>query len=159
MLQPASIHLLPNVGSRQWSYDPEKEIFGEQAELSRREARSKNTAIAVGVAVVATAVAVAATSDGDDFDDDDDGLNLFDDDGDTFVFINNGVPPPPLQYYPPNVHFWKDFALRKTTLEKKQKVGGKVVFPRMDEAREFTMIIPVGEEEIRANFKQRIFQP
>ena len=153
LLKPEEIHLLTDNGGRLWCYDPEKEIFGEQMELSRREARAKNTAVAVGVAAVATIVAVAATSDGDNNDNDNDF------DGDTFVYVNTLVPPPPMEYRPPNVNFWKDYSLRKTTLEKGYKIGGKIVFPRMDDVREFTVVVPVGEEELKATFRQRIYQP
>ena len=72
LLQPEEIHILTDNGGRLWSFDPEKEIFGEQVELSRREAAGKNAAVAIGVATVAAVVAVAATSDGDGGGDDND---------------------------------------------------------------------------------------
>ncbi len=153
LLRPEEIYILPNHGSKAWCYDPEKEIFGEQVEMSRREAAGKNAAVAIGVATVAAVVAVAATSDGDG----DGGDNDFD--GGTFVYVNTAVPPPPMEFRPPDLNFWKDYSLRKTTLEKGYKVGGKVVFPRMDAAREFTVVVPVGGTELKAKFKQKIFQP
>ena len=155
LLQPEQIHLLTDNGGRAWAFDPEKEIFGEQMELSRREAAGKNAAVAIGVVAVAAVVAAAVTSDGDNNDNDND----IDFDGDTFVYVNTAVPPLPLEYMPPNVNFWKDYSLRKTTLEKGYKVGGKVVFPRMDDVREFTIVVPVGDVEMKAKFQQKIFQP
>ncbi|MEO1259766.1 MAG: hypothetical protein AAFZ15_13320 [Bacteroidota bacterium] len=157
LLKPEEIYIQTDNGGNLWSYDPEKEIFGEQMEASRQEARNKNAAVAVGVAVVATAVAVAATSDGDNSGNDGD-VNFFDG-GDTFVYVNTAVPPPPMEFQPPNLNFWKDYSLRKTTLEKGYKVGGKVVFPRMDNARTYTVVVPVDGVELRASFRQRIYQP
>lgn len=159
LLDPAEIYLTPDIGNNRWSFDPEKEIFGEQVELSKRDARSKNTALAVGVATVAAVVAVAATADGDGGDDNDfnDNDGFFD--GNTYVYVNNTVPPPPMQYFPPNINFWKDYALRKTTLDKGYKVRGKVVFPRIDQARDYTLSIPIGDKVLQAAFHQRVFQP
>jgi hypothetical protein len=34
-----------------------------------------------------------------------------------------------------------------------------VVFPRNDEIREFSLIVPIGHETIEATFKQRLFLP
>ncbi len=152
LLQPENIFFLSDSGEKGWAYDPEQEIFGEQMAASRRDAGAKNAAVLVGVAAVATIVAVAATSD----DDDDNDLDLG---GDTFVYVNTTVPPVPLEYRPPNINFWKDYALRKTTLEKGYKVGGKVVFPRADMVRSFTIVVPVGGVELKASFHQRLFQP
>ena len=153
LLKPEEIHVQPENGGRIWCYDPEKEIFGEQMEMSRKEAAGKNAAVAIGAAVVATAVIAIAASDGEN----DNNNNDFD--GDTFVYVNTAVPPPPMEFRPPNINFWKDYSLRKTTLEKGYKVGGKVVFPRMDDARVFTVIVPVGDKELKASFRQRIYQP
>ena len=108
------------------------------------------------VAAVATIAVVAATSDGGGSRGDDD----FDDTFNSFVYVNTAIPPPlPMEFMPPNLNFWKDYALRKTTLDKDYKVGGKVVFPRIDESRIITVVVPVGEHELRASFNQRIFQP
>ncbi len=156
LLQPEQIHILTDNGGRVWSFDPENEIFGEQVELSRQEARNKNTAVAVvGVAVAATIVAVAASSDGNNSNNDGDGINT----ATSLLYVSSVVPPPPLVVMPPNDNFWKDYSLRKTTLDQGYKVGGKVVFPRMDESRVLTVVIPVGDQKLKASFKQRIFQP
>ena len=156
LLKPEEIYIQTDNGGNLWSYDPEKEIFGEQMELSRREANNKNAAVAVGAAVVAVAVAAAIADDDDDGDGGD--VDLFDG-GDTFVYVNTAVPPPPMEFQPPSLDFWKDYSLRKTTLEKGYKVGGKVVFPRMDNTRNYTVVVPVDGVELRASFRQRIFQP
>ncbi len=153
LLEPEKIFMIADNGSKRWAFDPEKEIFGEQMAASRREAGAKNAAVWAGVATVATIVAIAAA------DDDDDGDNDFDFDGDTFVYINTATPPPPMDFQPPHINFWKDHSLRKTTLEKGYKVGGKVVFSRNDMAKHFTLIVPVGNVELKADFNQRIFQP
>ncbi len=163
LLQPEQIHLLANNGGKVWSFDPENEILGEQIALSKQEAKSKNTAVAVGVAVAATLVAVAATSDNSNGNGD--GLNTLNTTSDllnatgNLLLISTVAPPPPLDVMPPDLNFWKNYSLRKTTLEQGYKVGGKVVFPRMDESRTLTVVIPVGDRELRASFKQRIFQP
>jgi len=156
LLEPEQIYIQTDNGGKVWSFDPEREIFGDQVDRSRQEARNKNTAVAVGVAAVATIVAVAATSDGDGSGGNaEGGFNTAND----FVYINTVIPPPPMNVKPSEMSFWEDYALRKTSLEKGYKAGGKVVFPRMDEFRNLTLVIPFGGRELRANFKQRVFQP
>ncbi|MEK7257463.1 MAG: hypothetical protein AAB316_22095 [Bacteroidota bacterium] len=138
------------------AFDPEREIFQEEMDASRREANAKNATVAVAAAVVATAVAVAVASDGDG------GGNNNNDDLDFggFYYVSTTVPPPPpLAAYPPAPAFWEDLSLRKTTVRKGYKVGGKVVFPRFDHAREFSVSVPVGGTVMTAHFVQRVFKP
>ncbi len=138
------------------AFDPEVEIFGKKVEASRREANSKNLAVAVGVAAVATVVAVAATSDGDNDNNNDNGSNNFT----SVTYVSTDVVPPvPAVYLPPDIAFWEDASLRKTTLAKGYKAGGKVVFPRLDQFRTFQISIPVDGRVLTAHFRQRIFQP
>ncbi|HFA50740.1 MAG TPA: hypothetical protein ENJ95_17165 [Bacteroidetes bacterium] len=160
LLQPEVIQLVANTGRKAWAYDPEKEIFGGQMERSRKEAANKNTALAVGAVVVAATVAAIASDDDGGGGRSDDGIVLDGlDAAATISYAYYAVPPPPMQYLPPTIDFWKDYSLRKTTLDKGYQVSGKVVFPRMDEARELTVVVPVGDVELKATFKQRLIQP
>ena len=158
LLNPDDIYLLTNTGEKVRAFDPEKEIFGEQIERSKQEARSKNAALAVGAVAVAAVVTAAVVSDGEGEGNSNDSNEILDNTLDTYVLLN-AAPPPPLIYLPPSIDFWKDYALRKTTLEKNYKVGGKVVFPRVDHAIGLTLVIPVGGVELRGHFTQRLFQP
>ncbi len=138
------------------AFDPEFEILGKKVEASRREANSKNLAVAAGVAAVATVVAVAATSDGDNSNNNDNGNNNFT----SVTYVGTNVAPPvPVAFLPPDMAFWEDASLRKTTLAKGYKAGGKVVFPRLDQYRSFQISIPVDGRVLTAHFRQRIFQP
>ena len=154
LVSPEEIYLqqIEN-GANLHAFDPEVEIFGGKMKASRQEAAAKNIAVAVGVATVATVVAVAATSDGDN-------KKGIDYSNTSITYIGTDVtPPPPSVYYPPNIVFWEDYSLRKTTLAKGYKVGGKVVFPRLDYYPSLYVSIPVGGRVLTAHFKQKVYQP
>jgi hypothetical protein len=157
LVSPEEIYLQRDSdGSPIPALDPEVEIFGKKVEASRREANSKNLAVAVGVAAVATVVAVAATSDGDNTNNNNDNGNNFT----SITYIGTDVAPPaPAVYLPPDIAFWEDVSLRKTTLAKGFKVGGKVVFPRLDQYQSFSISIPVDGRVLTAHFRQKVFQP
>lgn len=150
LISPEEIYLETGTGIGLFALDPEQQIFEGKVKASRREAGNKNAAVALGVATVAAVVAVAATTDSDN-----DGY-----DGGGFVYVSTGVvPPPPLAYLPPDHIFWEDFSLRKTTLQPRYRANGKVVFRRLDNQLGYSMVVPVGGTELRAGFKQRVFQP
>lgn len=157
LISPEAFYLELPGGQKIKSFDPEREIFNSQVKKSREEAGRKNAAVLVGVAAVATVVAVAA-SDDDDWDDDDDGDGI---DINAPIFINAGStnPPPPLPFLPPDMMFWEDYALRKTTLQPRFKANGKVVFRRDDLAKALTLNLPIGEMVLHARFNQSVFQP
>lgn len=136
--------------------DPELEIFGKKMKASKQEAAAKNLAVIAGVAAVATVVAVAAATNDSGNNNNQENNNNFS----TVTFVSTDVvPPPPSTYLPPDMAFWEELSLRKTTLAKGYKVGGKVVFPRVDGYPYFNVSIPADGRVLTAHFKQRVFQP
>lgn len=157
LVAPEAIYLQQEESdARIHALDPEFEIFGKKMEASRQEAKAKNLALGVGIAAVATVVAVAATSNNDSNSSNNGDYNNLT----SITYIGTDVaPPPPLLYYPPEVAFWEDLSLRKTTLAHGYKAGGKVVFPRLDQYRAFSISIPVEGRLLTAHFRQKVFQP
>jgi len=135
--------------------DPETEIFNRQVKRSKDEAAAKNAAVALGAVVVAAIVADAIS------DDDDGGSS--DSGGDysvTNITYVNAVPPPVvMSALPPELEFWENYSLRKTTLNRGYKVGGKVVFRRFDDYPSFNIFLPVSSETLSARFEQRLIKP
>ena len=160
LLSPEMFYLELANGGKIRSLDPEVEIFDGKVRHSRKEAADKNAAVVVGVAAVAAVVAVTAAEIADDDDDDDFiGGNGIDINAPIFIDASSTSAPPPLTYFPPDMVFWEDYALRKTTLKPKFKANGKVVFKRDDLARGMALFMPVEETVLRMRFKQSIFQP
>lgn len=135
--------------------DPEMEIFNRQVKRSKDEAASKNAAVALGAVVVAAVVADAVS------DDDHNGHSDYGGDYSvTNITYVTAVPPPVvLNVLPPELDFWENYSLRKTTLSRGYKVGGKVVFRRFDDFPSFSIFLPVGNENVGARFEQRIIKP
>jgi hypothetical protein len=163
MVDPADIALtIAPIDMRIPAVDPEAHLLGMEMDASRREANSKNAAVVAGVVAVAAVAAAVATSG----DDNNNNENNFDNDVVDVVNVaptivvgaGAGAPPPP---GPVAVDpwFWSDQSLRKTTLEKGQKVRGKVLFPRNDQVRNFDMLVPVEELIFTFGFKQVLHQP
>lgn len=145
-----------------YASDPEWVLLKQEIDASRREANAKNLAIAVG-AITAAAIVANAVSDNDNnnnnSNDDNNNSNNFNSNNN--YFISTYVTPPlPAPVLPPSIDFWADYALRKTTLEEKHKVGGKVVLQRMDGCPVFDLYLPYGDgEPLVARFRQRVIQP
>lgn len=160
LLSPEFFYLELADGSKVKALDPERQIFDGKVRRSRDEAADKNAAVAIGVAAVAAVVAVTAAEIADDDNDglfnDGDGVDII---APIFIDASPTTAPPPLPYFPPDVVFWEDYALRKTTLKPKFKANGKVVFPRNDLARGLAIYLPIEENVLRVRFNQSIFQP
>ncbi len=161
LVAPENIYLkcADGIGKRM-AADPEGVLLKEEIDASRREANAKNLAIFVGVATVATVVAVAASDR-----DNNNGNNNDDNNSNNFnsnnVYISTYVAPPlSAPVMPPSNDFWANYSLRKTTLDKNHKVGGKVVVPRMDGCPVLELYLPFGgEPAMVARFKQQVIQP
>ena len=166
LVAPEEIYLkCGDDGPTRIAANPEWILLKQEIDASRREANAKNLAIAVG-AVAAASIVVAAVSDndndnnnGNNDDDNNDNRNNFNSNNN--VFISTYVAPPlPAPVMPPSVDFWANYALRKTTLEEKHKVGGKVVLPRLDTCPNLDLYLPFGGgEPMVVRFRQRVIQP
>lgn len=60
---------------------------------------------------------------------------------------------------PSSRYFWLDHSLRITTIGPGERVVGKVVFPRMDDAQRFDVFVPAPNGEVSFAFDQRVFRP
>jgi hypothetical protein len=147
--------------------DPEWILLKEEIDASQREANAKNLAIAVG-AITAVSIVATAVSDNDNNNnnsnndnDNNNNINNFNSNANFNVFNSTYVVPLlPAPVMPPSVDFWANYALRKTTLDEKHKVGGKVVLPRMDGCPVLDLYLPFGDgEPLVARFRQRVIQP
>jgi hypothetical protein len=144
-----------------YASDPEWVLLKQEIDASRREANAKNVAIAVGVVAAAAVVATAVSdNDNNNGNNDDDNRNNFNSNNNNIWVSTYVAPPLPAPMLPPSVDFWANYALRKTTLEEKHKVGGKVVLNRMDTCPVFDLYLPYGAgEPFKVRFKQRVIQP
>lgn len=60
---------------------------------------------------------------------------------------------------PQNRYFWLDHALRITTIAPGQRAFGKIVFPRNDDARRFSLKVDANGRLFSFPFEQRVFRP
>ncbi|MCC6727273.1 MAG: hypothetical protein IT258_22400 [Saprospiraceae bacterium] len=147
-------------GPTRLAADPEWVLLKQEIDASRHEANAKNIAIAVGaVAAVGVVAAVVSDNNNNGGNNNDNNSNNFNSNNN--VFISTYVAPPlPAPVMPPSVDFWANYSLRKTTLDEKYKVGGKVVVPRLDGCPNLELYLPFGNgEPLVAKFRQRIIQP
>jgi hypothetical protein len=135
--------------------DPEFEIFNRKVKRSKDEAAAKNAAVAIAAVVVA-AVVLDAASDNDNNDRSDSGIDYS---TTNITYVNAVSPPVIMKVLPPELDFWENYSLRKTTLSRGYKVGGKVVFRRFDDFPSFSIFLPVGNEIVGARFEQRTIKP
>lgn len=161
LVSPEKFYLTANTGAtihQRNSKDPEEEILNSKIKQSRREASERTAALIAGTAAVAGVVALAASDDkgqnnSDEEDTDNNETHL------TIIDVNPVVPVPEVNVLPPDILFWEDYSLRKTTLAPGYKVRGKVVFERIDEARNITLHFPVGPSEMKVNLVQQLIKP
>ncbi len=145
-----------------YASNPESVLLKQEIDASRREANAKNLAIAIGVVAAASVVAAVVSENNNDNsnnNNNDNNINNFNSNNN--YFISTYVAPPlPAPVMPPSVDFWANYALRKTTLDEKHKVGGKVVLQRIDTCPVFDLYLPYGDgEAMVARFRQRVIQP
>lgn len=60
---------------------------------------------------------------------------------------------------PQNRYFWLDYSLRTTTIRPGEVAVGKVVFPRNDAARHFTLQLVAAGTDFSFHFRQKVFKP
>lgn len=164
MVDPAGIELtIAPIDMKVSAIDPESQMLDMEMDASRREANAKNAAVVAGVVAVAAVATAIATSSGDNNDNtennfDNNNLDVVNVAPTLVIGAGAGAPPPPgpIAVDP---WFWSEQTLRKTTLEKGQKVRGKVLFPRNDQIRNFDMLVPIEELIFKFGFKQVLHQP
>ncbi|MEZ5039180.1 MAG: hypothetical protein R2828_04795 [Saprospiraceae bacterium] len=151
--------------------DPEAFLLGLDLDASRKEANAKNTALALGVVTVAAAVTAIATADrnvvsnnaGNDLTNDVATQLALEVVSIAPSLVINAASGPGVENLPPpnpkDRWFWTDFSLRKTTLRKGERVVGKVLFSKSELADRFQMVLPIGPETFRLQFKRMAYLP
>jgi hypothetical protein len=173
-VDPRDIFLAPDVGGELRAIDPEIERLGMDMNDSRQTANRKTAALILGAAAVAGAVATIVNDDIDNAADVGNNLELAYDLNTTLNFSGLAVDAlylgtQPSNYYyvpdsdalPPTFDrlFWLDHSLRRTTIRPGERVYGKVVFPRVDEAVDVEIVVPVAGRNYRFPFVQRLYRP
>lgn len=160
LVDPAGIELtFAPIDMRIKAIDPEEQMLDMEMDASRREANAKNAAVVAGVVAVAAVTAAIATSDNNNNENnfDNNGVDVVNVAPTLVVGAGAGAPPPaPIAVDP---WFWTEQTLRKTTLEKGQKVRGKVLFSRNDQVQNFDLLVPIEELIFTFGFKQVLHQP
>jgi len=158
--------------------DPELMIIAREMKVSRRRANIKTAAIVGTIAVAAGTVAAVASSNGGGSSSDDD---CDDDNDDTYYsnnyFIANNVPTGPgymrTSFYdepllsspsytlprPGNPEFWRSYALRKTTLQKGERMRGLVAFIYNENRRVYELVAPINGQNLTYKFTQTEHKP
>jgi hypothetical protein len=154
--------------------DPERLLFTAEMDASRREARAKNWAVAGGVALASAAVVAAANSDSADeetaaWDESNyDEVDAAADVAESLSMIAWGVSfqqEPVLSVtadvlpHTDDPIFWRQVALRRTTLMPGAHIRGLVAFARATDAADFTLQVPTECTSFSFRFVQRVFQP
>jgi hypothetical protein len=161
LVEPEDIYIkCEGAANDRYASNPEWVLLKQEIDASRREANAKNMAIAVGVVAAASVVAAVVSDSNNNNSNNDDNRNNFNSNNNNIWVSTYVAPPLPAPVMPPSVDFWANYALRKTTLDERHKVGGKVVLQRMDTCPVFDLYLPFGDgEPMVARFRQRVIQP
>jgi hypothetical protein len=145
---------------KQYAINPESMIFDIDKRQSIMAADQKNALVAdiVVEAVDVTATAVAAAND---------------DDGDSDIIVHNyihrandrmidrEIREQDFEFNSNNLEdarfVWENHTIRKTHLEPGFYIDGKVYFKRNDQAKDMTLILPLGNKIIQIDFEQVIY--
>lgn len=139
LFSPLNVVLTTPDGNKIRDIDPESKILAYRRQISRNESKAKNLQL-----LQETALAVSSTSTSSNIE----------------MYPSNQIYGlTPKKSINMDLDFWKNIALRKTTLAKGYEIVGMVVFPRNNKIREFSLIVPIGNETVEATFKQRLFRP
>lgn len=173
-IDPLDLFIRPDIGGELRAIDPELERLSLDLEDSKQTANRKTVALVLGAAAVAGAVATIASDNIDDVVDSDGALELAYDLNTTLDFsglaidaLFLGTQPsghyfiPTVDEVPPTSHrlFWLDHGMRRTTIRPGERVYGKIVFPRVDEARAVEVVVPLEGREYRFPFRQHLYRP
>lgn len=170
--EPASCLLVPDVGPVSNAIDPELELLSMDIQTAK-ETKNRRTWAWIGAGVVVAGSVAAIASENTDVVDNtasafasDLAFSVTDaitfsviDAAITSEVVRNSIPQGAEIPVPENRYFWLDHSLRMTTIEPGQKAFGKVVFPRNDEARDFTFQVRVQGREFSFPFSQQVFRP
>ncbi len=129
--------------------DPEKEIFELEKDLSKNEARQKNS---IGLSIMAAGIDIAtgiATATDDNPHNDHFRTHIFEG-----VLIDNADTKFEAESISDLLHTWKSSTIRKTTLETNYSMQGKVFLPANPDAAYFKLFLPVDDEFVQFNFVQ-----
>ncbi len=146
---------------RFYAADPEKELFDIDMEISRLEARQKNSAM-IGLVAAGVGVIAAITSGVENDYDNSERYALAADasfiasDIAAAVSVENDIEAmenEDLRYR------WENAALRKTTLDPGQAIRGHLYFDYQPEARFYRFFFPIDDDYITHTFRQRKFLP
>lgn len=168
----ATCLLVPDVGPVNSAIDPELELLSMDIQTAK-EQKNRQTWAWIGAGVLVAGTVAAIASDGADVVDvtpstlaEDLAFSVTDaitfsviDAAITSEVVRNSIPTGAEIPVPENRYFWLDHALRLTTIAPGQKAFGKVVFPRNDEAADFTFQVTVEGKEFSFPFSQQVFRP
>ncbi len=131
--------------------DPEKEILELEKELSRTEARRRNS-VAMSIVAVGVDVATAAITATDD-NPHNDFLRT-----DMFAAVQAGNVENSFHAQDLNTlrDSWSQSTIRKTTLDPNYSMKGKVFFPYHKDAKYVQMLFPVDDQILEIIFQQRL---
>jgi|GEM_PF-3039149 len=171
-----SLHDIEHLGTNK-AVDPELMIIGRELKASRRRANIKTASIVGAVAITAGTIAAASSGGSESTSSDDD----CDESDDTYLatnyFLSNNVPTGPgymvTSFYdepllstptnrlpkPGNPEFWRSYALRKTTLQKGERMRGLVAFMYNNERKVYKLVAPINGQELSYKFTQIEHQP
>lgn len=167
---PATIRLIPDLGSSLPAIDPEIHLLGMDMDQARRRRNARTMGwVGAGLLVAGTVATIAADS-GPNTVADVGGNSLIQEltysvaDALVWTIVTSSVDPPlppaadeiPI---PENRFFWLDHALRITTVRPGETVMGKVAFPRSDESRRLEIVLTVDDRSFSFPFRQRSFKP
>ena len=173
-VDPRDIYLRPDIGGELRAIDPEVERLGMDLNDSRQTANRQTAALVIGAVAVAGAVATLANNDIGNAVDPDGSLELAYDVNTVLDFSGLAVDALYLGTQPSNYYFipdsdavpstserlfWLDHSFRRTTVRPGERVFGKVVFPRVDEAVDVEIVVPVAGQRYNFPFVQRLYRP
>lgn len=171
LFDPARSSLVSELGGRQSAIDPEVQLFGmDWQRLKQQKANRTMAWVGAGLLVATTAYAIAdastvadATNNALTTSDVVAQISLSVADAMVFTVVNSAASSAPAVAPelpdPYNRFFWLDHSLRITTIRPGERAVGKLVFERMDDARELTLNVAAGEQEYAFPFAQRTLRP
>ncbi len=156
---PATVQLFPSNGAPAiQAIDPELQILSLDIKSSSRERNARIFSIAAAAATTAALLIDAAPAAGDNLFALDQGFVLDVATQVPYILIDLSSPRAPSDalHEVGSRGFWKDVAMRITTLRPGETALGKLVFPRSDKAPVLDLAVTINGQTMLFPFQQRI---
>lgn len=167
----ASCQLVPDVGPVSSAIDPEVQLLSMDMDQMQR-ARKQRTFAWVGAGLLVAGVVADASGLVGGAGDAVGNISLAEElalstaDAVVFTVANTvaqnsrvaGAEPSSEIPVPESRYFWLDHSLRITTIQPGERAFGKVVFPRNDEATNFSLQVRIEDQVLTVPFKQKVFR-